>query len=146
MTMETTYCVFNKTTESFLGLSVGCAETPLARLKGLLGKFRLRSDEGLWVVPSRGIHTIGLLFPIDVIYMDAQYRVIDLIEHVGPFRIPRVRWKSWSVLQLPPHTIYASHTKPGDQLVICPPQEMETYLKDANTAVQHPIAKKAAAH
>jgi len=30
--------------------------THLARLKGLLGKMKLNSDEGLWTVPSQGIH------------------------------------------------------------------------------------------
>jgi hypothetical protein len=144
MAMKPTYCVFNKTTEAFLGLSISCADTPFARLRGLLGTFRLNSDEGLWVVPSRGIHTIGLLFPIDVIYMDSDYRVIELAEHVAPFSIAPVRWKSWSVLQLPPHTIYASHTKVGDELLICRPQEMEMYLKNANPEAQHQGAAKAA--
>jgi uncharacterized membrane protein (UPF0127 family) len=129
--MKQTYCAFNKTTESFLGLNISCAETPLARLKGLLGTLRLSSDEGLWVVPSRGIHTVGLLFPSDVIYMDAEYQVIHLVEHLNRFRFASIRWKSRSVLELPPHTIYASQTKVGDQLVICPPHEMETYLKNS---------------
>ena len=41
------YCVFNKTRESFLSLSITPADSHLARLKGLAGKFRLKSDEGI---------------------------------------------------------------------------------------------------
>jgi uncharacterized protein len=140
--MEPTYCVFNKTKESFLGLNVRCANTSFARLKGLLGMFSLPSDQGLWVVPSRGIHTIGVLFPIDVVYLDADREVIHVLEHVGPFRLTPILWKSDSILQLPPHTIYASDTKVGDQLVICFPQEMETYLKRAKSPVEYPVNKK----
>jgi uncharacterized membrane protein (UPF0127 family) len=142
--MKPIYCVFNKTTESFLGLNISCAGTPVERLRGLLGKFRISSGEGLWLVPSRGIHTVGMLFPIDVIYLDAHYRVIHLVEHLRPFSISPIRLKSASLLELPPHTIYSSHTKVGDRLVICQPQEMQTYLENAKSTVDCQEARRAA--
>src|SRR3954447_22542145 len=115
--MKQTYCVFNKTGESFLGLNISCADTSLARLRGLLGRFRLKSDEGVWLVPSRGVHTIGVLFPIDLVYLDAECRVTHIVEHLSPFRIAPIRMDSSSVLELPPHTVYASNTRVGDQLL-----------------------------
>ena len=124
------YCVFNKTEESFLGLNVASANTSLMRLRGLLGTLKLKSGEGMWVVPSQGVHTIGLLFPVDVIYLDAENRVLDLVEHLRPFSIARLRLHCASVLELPPHTIYRSHTGVGDELLICQPEEMQTYLKN----------------
>lgn len=133
--MQQTYYVFNKTRESFLGLNITCAQTPLKRLCGLLGRLRIGLGEGLWLVPSWGIHTIGMLFPIDVIYLDADYQVILLVEHLGPFRISPICLKSASVLELPPHTIYASQTKLGDRMLICPPEEMEIYLASASRAM-----------
>ena len=93
--MAQTLYVFNLTRQSFLSLGVSPADTHMARLRGLLGRMRLRSDEGLWVVPCQGIHTIGLLFPIDVIYLDENRRVIHLIEHLGPFRIAPIRQTCW---------------------------------------------------
>src|SRR4051812_18742678 len=126
--MIRTYCVFNKTGESFVGLNIRRADTPLSRVRGLLGQFRLKSGEGLWLAPSRGIHTIGLLFPIDLIYLDAFHRVIHLVEHLSPFRIAPFLRKSSSVLELPPHTIYSSQTHVGDELLICPPEDIEAYL------------------
>jgi uncharacterized membrane protein (UPF0127 family) len=129
--MPRAYCVFNQTGESFLGMDICLADTPLARWRGLLGQFRLKSGGGLWVVPSHGLHTIGLLAPIDLIYLDAQNRVIHLVEHLSPFRIAPIRSKSSSVLELPPHTIYSSQTRAGDQLLICPPEDMEANLKKA---------------
>jgi uncharacterized protein len=133
--IQRTYCVFNQTGESFIGLNIRRADTPLARLRGLLGQFRIKSGEGLWLVPSHGIHTLGLLAPIDLIYLDAQNRVIRLVEHLSPLWIAPIRLKSSSVLELPPHTIYSSQTRLGDQLLICPPEEMEAYLKKAIPAL-----------
>jgi len=106
---------------------VAVADTPMSRLRGLLGKMRLRSNEGLWMFPSRGIHTIGLMFPIDVIYLDSQLRIVHFIESLGPLRIPSIRLQSESVLELPVRTIYESGTQIGDQLMICTPDKMEAY-------------------
>lgn len=119
--------VCNLTQQSFLSLNLKRADSSLKRLRGLLGRMRLRSDEGLWLVPSQGIHTIGLLFPIDVIYLDARFRVIHLVEHLGPLRIGPLRLDSSSVLELPTRTIYSSNTQLGDCLLICSPEEMVAY-------------------
>jgi uncharacterized membrane protein (UPF0127 family) len=126
-----TYCVYNATRECFLSLNVKAADTMLSRLRGFIGKFRLGSDEGIWVVPSRGVHTFGLLFPIDLIYLDENHQVVHLVEYFRSFRIGPIRTQAGSVLELPTHTIYSSHTQSGDQLVICVAEEMEQRLNMA---------------
>ena len=130
MTMEKTLCVFNQTRQSFLSLSVTRADTHLARLKGLLGKVKLKSDEGLWTVPSQGIHTLFMLFPIDLLFLDNENRVVHLIENLGTFRITPLRRDAASVLHLRTRTIYSSNTQVGDQLLICSPENMENCFKD----------------
>ena len=124
-----TYCVYNQTRECFLSLDVAAADTIFSRLRGLIGRLKLRSEEGIWVVPSSGIHTVGLLFPLDLIYLDEHYRVIHLVEYFPSFRIAPLKTQAKSVLELPTHTIYSSQTQPGDQLVICVAEEMENRLK-----------------
>jgi uncharacterized protein len=119
-----TYCVYNQTRECFLSLSVTPADTTFARLKGLIGRLRLKVDEGLWIVPSCGVHTVGVLFPLDIIYLDENHRVIHLIEHFPRFRISPLRTQASSVLELPTHTIYSSQTQSGDQLLICAVEEI----------------------
>ena len=101
------------------------ADTLQTRLKGLLGRLKLQPDDGIWLIPSCGIHTIGMLFAIDLIYLDAANRVIHLVENLGPFRISPIRIGCASILELHTRTIYSSHTRVGDQLLICPPSEME---------------------
>jgi uncharacterized protein len=119
-----TYCVYNQTRECFLSLSVTPADTTFARLKGLIGRLKLKVDEGLWIVPSCGVHTVGVLFPLDLVYLDDNHRVVHLIEHFPRFRIAPLRTQASSVLELPTHTIYSSQTQPGDQLLICPVEEI----------------------
>ncbi|MFL6416621.1 MAG: DUF192 domain-containing protein [Bryobacteraceae bacterium] len=123
-------CVFNKTRESFISLNVDVADTHLTRLRGLLGRIRLRSDEGIWVVPSYGVHTIGVPFAVDLIYLDDRYRVIHLVESLGGFRVGPMRLDCISVLELSSHTIYSSQTQLGDELLICSQEEMQKFLVD----------------
>ena len=122
--------VYNVTRQTFLSLGIVAADTHFARLRGLMGKWKLRNNEGIWVVPSNGIHTFGLLFSIDVIYLDEQNRVIHLIERLGPLRFAALRRKCGSVLELPPGTIGRSNTRVGDALLICSPEEIEAFWKN----------------
>src|SRR2546430_1439152 len=96
-----TYCVYNQTGECFLSLNVKAADTIWSRLRGLIGRLKLRSDEGIWVVPSRGVHTFGIFFPLDLIYLDENYRVIHLVEYFPSFRIGPLKAQAESVLELP---------------------------------------------
>ena len=112
--------VYNKTRETFVATEALLADSYLRRLVGLLGKTRrwAQLGRGLWIVPSRGVHTIGMLFPIDLIFLGKDKEVVYVEEYVRPFRISKVLLKATSVLELPPHTIYRSGTKIGDQLEI----------------------------
>ena len=129
------YCIYNQTRECFLSLSVTAASTPLARLRGLIGKLKLKSDEGIWVVPSSGVHTIGVLMPLDLIYLDANNRVTHLVEHFPTFRIAPLRPQTNSVLELAEHTIYSTQTQVGDQLLICVAEEMHQWLSRTSQQV-----------
>ena len=112
--------VYNKTRETFVATEALLADSYFTRLVGLLGKTRrwAQLGRGLWIVPSRGVHTIGMLFPIDLIFLGKDKQVVHVEEYVRPFRISKVSLKATSVLELPPHTIYRSGTKIGDQLEI----------------------------
>jgi hypothetical protein len=96
------------------------ADSYVRRLVGLLGKTKrwARVGTGLWIVPSRGVHTIGMMFPIDLVFLSKEKEVVHVEEYVRPFRISRVSLRASSVLELPPHTIYRTGTKVGDQLEI----------------------------
>ncbi|HEX7362838.1 MAG TPA: DUF192 domain-containing protein [Bryobacteraceae bacterium] len=119
-----------------MSLNVAPADTHLTRLRGMAGRFRLKADEGIWVIPSRGVHTIGVFVAIDLIYLDASNRVIHLIESFGTFRIGPIRANCASVLELPTRTIYSSQTQVGDELLICLPEAMQEYLGETGSKTQ----------
>ena len=112
--------VYNKTRETFVATEATVADSYLRRLIGLLGKTKrwARFGCGLWIVPSRGVHTIGMLFPIDLIFLNKERQVIYLEEYVRPFRISKVALKAASVLELPAYTIHRTGTRVGDVLEI----------------------------
>lgn len=138
--METRkYSVYNQTRESFLSFGVAVADTQSMELKELIEKLALRFDEGLWLVPSRGIPEVGLHFPLDLVYLDEEYRVIEVIESYPAFHIGALRTPAASVLALPTHTIYTSQTQPGDRFVICLAEEMEGRLKEEHPKTMQPV-------
>jgi hypothetical protein len=59
-----------------------------------------------------------MMFPIDLVFLNREKRVIHIEEYVRPFRISKVFRKAASVLELPVHTIYRSGTREGDCLEI----------------------------
>jgi len=110
--------VHNMTRDSSLGEQISIADTSMRRLIGLLGKRTLASGCGLFIVPSQAIHTFGMVFPIDVVFVDENYCVVGVRNAVRPFRITRVFWKAHGVLELPAGTISSSHTSVGDRLKV----------------------------
>jgi uncharacterized membrane protein (UPF0127 family) len=123
--------VYNKTRETFVATEAVVADGYLRRLVGLLGKTKrwARLGAGLWIVPSRGVHTIGMLFPIDLLFLSKDKEVVHLQEHVRPFRVSKVTLKATSVLELPPHTIYRTGTQVGDRLEISSSQAAKSNVK-----------------
>jgi uncharacterized protein len=113
-------CVYNKTRETFVATEAAVADNYFRRLVGLLGKTKrwAKLGRGLWIIPSRGVHSIGMLFPIDLMFLNKERKVVHLEEHFRPFRVSRVSLKAMSVLELPAHTIYRSGTQVGDALEI----------------------------
>ncbi len=111
---------FNRTQQSFLATDVTTAATHWARLRGLLATKALDPGKGLWIIPCHGVHTLAMRYAIDVVYLDEQNVVVYLVENVQPWRITSVRMEAATVLELPAHTIWSTHTQVGDQIEIRP--------------------------
>jgi hypothetical protein len=113
-------CVYNQTRERFIATHVKVADGYFSRLVGLLGTTPrwARPGAGLWIVPSHGVHTFGMLYALDLIFLDRSYVVVEVEERIRPFRISKVSLKAKSLLELPPHTVFRTETRVGDQLEI----------------------------
>lgn len=108
----------NATRNTVLGNRIRVANGSFSRAIGLLGQRSLAPDSGLWIVPSQGVHTVGMQFAIDVVFVDRDWRVIYLRESMRPFRATRLCWRARGVLELPPGTIAQTSTVLGDELEI----------------------------
>jgi uncharacterized protein len=67
------------------------AETPLARLRGLLGRSDLPAGEGLLLRPAGSIHTAFMRFPIDAVFLDRSDRVLKVAHELAPWRMAGCR-------------------------------------------------------
>lgn len=92
------------------------ATTSAARRRGLLKHTRLDPGEGLWIAPSEGVHTFGMKFPIDVLFLSKSKKVLKARPNMVRGRIA-LSIRAHSVLELPAGTIEATGTAAGDQLV-----------------------------
>lgn len=123
------YCVYNQTRESFLSLEVTVADARAGELRELIERITFKPDNGLWMMPYRGIPSARGLSPIDLVYLDSDYCVIQEVESFPTSTVEPLKEEAASALVLPAHTIYSSQTQPGDQLVICVAGEMERRLE-----------------
>lgn len=114
------YHLFNRSKKTLLAHEVERADTSWSRMRGLLGRTSddFSSGKGLWIIPSQGVHTIGMSFPIDILYLDSQRRVIHMCHALRPFRIAAVKLRARSVIELPAGTLAQTQTSVGDELEI----------------------------
>lgn len=108
----------NLTKKTWLATTVRKADTFFTRLVGLLRRQSLGPEEALWLIPSKGVHTIGMKFPIDVIFLDQNNKVLATICDLAPRRLSGLQLRARSVLELPRGVINKSATTVGDQLEI----------------------------
>jgi uncharacterized membrane protein (UPF0127 family) len=112
---------FNQTRQTFLANELDVADSHWSRLKGLLGTSigDFYAGKGLWIVPSHGVHTIAMQYPIDVAYLDSDHVIVHIEENVRPWRITPICIEADSVLELPSRTLCNTDTRVGDHVEIC---------------------------
>ena len=139
------HCAYNQTRECFLGLEVKAVDLAAVRIGEMLLERPLKSGEGVWMKPFRGIPAIEMPAPLDLVYLDENRRVIDAVESFPTFQVSSFSPQPNSVLALPAHSIYSSQTQTGDQLVLCVAEEMEQQLERLSGSRSEAVAASAIA-
>ena len=107
--------MINQTRGAVLAERAEVADDSRKRRTGLLKHDSLAPGEGLWIAPCEAVHSFGMKFTIDVLFLDRKKRVRKARPALEPRRISACL-TAHSVLELPEGTIVATGTQSGDQL------------------------------
>ena len=110
---ESRLCIVNVTRQVLLADALEVADSGSHRRKGLLGRKCLSPGEGLWIVPCEAVHTFGMQFPIDLVFLDRRHRIIKTRSNVRPSRLSACLTAK-SVVELPSGTVRRTQTIRGD--------------------------------
>lgn len=109
---------FNHCRERMLAEKGIVAARSWARMRGLIGRSALERGEGLLLLGTKGIHTIGMRFAIDVLFLDENGLVIHLIHALKPFQVSPLIGNSAMVLELPAGILRETGTEVGDWIEV----------------------------
>ena len=93
------------------------ADSPLRRMRGLLGRKELPSGEGILLRPAGSVHTFFMRFPIDVVFLDRELRVVVIAADVPPWRTRGARGAK-AVVELPAGEASRRGLAEGDTVVL----------------------------
>ena len=99
------------------GLLIAAARGPVARLRGLAGLAELPGDRALHLPRCRSVHTFGMRFALDLIWLDAHGDAVRVDRGVPPRRL-RLCARARSVLECRAGTagrFLAAAPTPGSQ-------------------------------
>ena len=108
--------VRNATRGVVIGDAVQVADRFFSRLRGLLRTDGLAEGEGLWIRPCNSIHSFGMRFDFDALFLGPDGIVVGQYERFRRNRISRVFWNARGVLELPAGTIERTRTEVGDEI------------------------------
>ena len=108
--------ITNTTRNTIIASHVEIAQTPLERMKGLLGRASLPQGHALIITGCQSIHMIGMKFAIDAIFVDCSGHVVGLSPNIQPFQLSPVFFKSDRVIEVPAGMIAQTQTQIGDVL------------------------------
>jgi uncharacterized membrane protein (UPF0127 family) len=101
--------------ESPLELKVRLADGYFSRLRGLLGRKRLEPSEGLLLTRCASIHTFGMGYPLDLVFLDKSCRVIKCCEEIKPYRTASARG-AYYTLELSAGTLHRQKISIDDRI------------------------------
>jgi uncharacterized protein len=97
----------------------GCclySDSPLFRIKGLLGRSSLGEEEGILLKPCNSIHMFFMRFPIDAIFLDKEGHILHIRHSIKPWRMSTLVFHAVSVLELAAGTALRLGLEKGELL------------------------------
>jgi uncharacterized protein len=117
--------VVNASKGALLASDARWAVTSRERRRGLIGRERMDRGEALVIPRCRQVHTFGMNFPIDVVFLDRLGVVVKACSRLRPGRVSTVVWRARDVIELPAGIVEESSTERGDQVLTGFPSTMK---------------------
>jgi uncharacterized membrane protein (UPF0127 family) len=109
--------IINTTRDTVIAYKAEVADSLIMRLVGLLGRREFNRGEALIFYNTSSVHTIGMCFKIDVLFINKNNVVIGAVVEMRPFRLSRL-YPFCNVIELPAGIIKESNTQKGDVIQI----------------------------
>jgi uncharacterized protein len=116
--VRASYRVTNSTRDALLARASAKASNPITRGVGLIGRRGLPDGGGLIIQPCNSVVSFFMRFPIDVVFLDKDFRVIHMIHAMPLWRSSKIVRGSKLVIELPAGTLSATSTTLGDTVTI----------------------------
>ncbi|MDA8194635.1 MAG: DUF192 domain-containing protein [Thermaerobacter sp.] len=81
------------------------ANTFWSRFRGLMGRSTLLPGTAFVFPRTNAIHTFFMRFPIDVVFVDREGRIVRIVKRVPPWRMGPVAWSAAWTVELPAGTL-----------------------------------------
>ena len=108
-----TRALVNVTQRKVLAKKVRYCNRFFSRLKGLLGT-EPDPDEACWLIPCNMVHTFGLRYPIDILFLNKKNEIISVIQNLKPNRLSPFVPTAHSVVEFASGT--QQELRPGERL------------------------------
>lgn len=110
--------LYNNSINIKIASQVIIANKYFSRMKGLLGRDGLSYDKCMVIYPCNSVHTYFMKFPIDVLFLNKEYKVVRIIENLRPFKVSPFVRKAYYVVEIAARPGIKNMIHEGDQLEI----------------------------
>lgn len=93
------------------------AADPWTRLRGLLGRAPLADGQGLLIEPCGSVHTLGMRYALDLIFLDRGDRVVDIAANTPPWTFRAARRRARKTLELRAGSLARLKPELGEELL-----------------------------
>jgi uncharacterized protein len=110
----TTFGLWNQRSGTAIATRLLPAFDSASRRQGLLGRSALAAGDALVLAPCSAVHTAFMRFPLDLLFLARDGRVLKTAVAVPPWRI-RLAWRGFAVVELASGALAAADCRPGDR-------------------------------
>ncbi len=110
--------LIDTTNDNIIGDKIEIAESFWSKTVGLLNRKKLKKDEGLLLKKTRSIHSIGMKFNFDAIYLDKDFKIVEIHHNIKPNKVLPIVFNAKHTLEVAANTAKELGLKKGNFLKI----------------------------